>query len=336
MIKFIAIGDPHIADRHMEMTIEALEGAYKVVEKRKDVDFVVVMGDVFDRHNNLKMEHMKIGFDWLQKLAKIKNTFVLIGNHDRVNNRDFLSDIHPFMGMNVENLYIVSRPTIMNMKKIGRSVMFVPYVPPGRFMEAINGYIDTKRKKEPGYHIRSVRDVDLIFAHQEFYDSPCGPVKSIKGDKWDLSYPMVISGHIHSRIRLQENILYTGSLYPITISESNDKGVLVGTYDCRTKNLDAGVTRVVTSTKEILRINASDNDGVTEMVALDRKNTKYIVQGTADEVASIKEKCRGKKLNVVYDVRPIMISMKDESFDEILSHLVTDSELKLLLAEIVG
>lgn len=334
-ISFIAIGDPHISDRHIEMTIEALNNTYEIVKSRKDISFVVVMGDVFDRHNNLKMDHMKIAFDWLKKLSSVIHTYVLVGNHDRISNKDFLSSIHPYMGMSgTDKLRIISSPhiAILGKYKIG----FVPYVPPGRFKEAIDLYINSKVKRGEDRGIRNVKDIDLIFAHQEFYDAPLGPVTSKRGDKWDVSYPMVVSGHIHTRMRLQDNIFYTGSLYPITISEGNDKGVIIGNYNPSNRRLEYTVSKVVTSVKEVHRIKASDQDQVIEMVALDRKNTKYIVQGTPDEVAVVKNKVKGKDINIVYDIRPIYNSSIEHTatFNDILSSLVNDQCLRDLLVEL--
>ncbi len=39
-----------------------------------------------------------------------------------------------------------------------------------------------------------------------------GAIESIEGDKWDHSFPLVISGHIHSEQRPQKNIFYPGSV----------------------------------------------------------------------------------------------------------------------------
>jgi DNA repair exonuclease SbcCD nuclease subunit len=347
MIRFAAIGDPHIADRHMEMSIEAMNGTLKVLEEKKDeYTFIVVMGDVFDRHGTLKLEHMKIVYDWLKKMSCIKQTFVLIGNHDRVHNRDFMSDIHPYMSLHAresvsesketgcKGLYIIHRTSLVTFKDSVHRILFVPYVPPGRFVEAITWYLDEKKKINPNYPVRSINDIDLIFAHQEFYGSPCGPITSIKGDKWNPTYPMVISGHIHTRLRLQDNIYYTGSLYPITISESNDKGVIVGTYTPKTRMLDVVVKKVVESTKVVIRLDATDVDGITEMVSLGRKNTKYIVKGTPDQIALVKERCGDKDINVLYDRRPLEVGDTNETFDDILGSLIRDEEMKRMLSEI--
>lgn len=122
-----------------------------------------------------------------------------------MNNRDFLSSIHPYMGMEDKpgKLYIANVPKVMAItKKVGGvdkvfHILCVPYVEPGRFMEAINLCIQHKHAAGKMLDVKSVSDFALIFAHQEFKGAPLGPVVSTKGDEWPSHYPMVVSGHIH-------------------------------------------------------------------------------------------------------------------------------------------
>ncbi len=57
------------------------------------------------------------------------------------------------------------------------------------------------------------KNVNCIFAHQEFYGCKMGAIESIEGDKWDHSFPLVISGHIHSEQRPQKIFFYPGSVF---------------------------------------------------------------------------------------------------------------------------
>ena len=86
--------------------------------------------------------------------------------------------------------------------------IFVPYVPPGRFEEAL----------------RTLKDdwisASCIFAHQEFAGCKMGAIVSIEGDKWDIKNPIVISGHIHSKQQPQKNIYYSGSAMQHAFGES--------------------------------------------------------------------------------------------------------------------
>ncbi len=54
-----------------------------------------------------------------------------------------------------------------------------------------------------------------------------GAIESIEGDKWDHSFPLVISGHIHSEQRPQKNIFYPGSVIQHAFGESEDNGLLL-------------------------------------------------------------------------------------------------------------
>lgn len=357
-IRFQAIGDPHISKRHLTLSQEAINGTLKLLEKRPDVDIVVIMGDILDRHDDVKLTFQRMAIDWIRKLVSIADreekkvddkgnpcgkkivVAVLIGNHDRPSNQDFFSDTHPFMGMeDIPNrLYIVNKPKAIVVN--GSKVLFMPYVPPGRLLEGFNAYLDTMHKNNKWLSIKSIKDFSLIFAHQEFEGAPYGPIKSTKGDKWPSDFPMVVSGHIHTRMWLQDNILYTGSLYPITTSESNDKGVICGEFDPVTRKIDYKTTRVVMSQKTILRLNAKDADGIREMLNLDREHTKYIIQGSAEEIASLKPKLQGKSINVVYDVRvtepSTLKNQKNISYDEIVRSKATDAGVISLLEEIMA
>lgn len=355
IVRFLVIGDVHIAERHLPLSKEAMNNCINEALKVKDsIQFIVVMGDVFDRHDNVKLRHINYAGIWLQKLAQIKPTIVLIGNHDRVDNKDFCSRIHPLMNLRITTeekaekgtLIFVTKPYILNIK--GKKILFVPYVQPGRFMEAIDMNIKEidilKKKGRTVPDITNVKDYDLIFAHQEFYGVFCGPIASTIGDKWEDDYPMVISGHIHNRHRFKDNIFYTGSLYPITMSESADKGVLCMSYNVNTKQLDYKVTSVVTTLKNIIHIDATDDEKIREMLILDRKYTKYVVKGTYEEIAAIKERVKQQGKNMddfSWNARPVEMTENQRKliklpYLDILKSNLTNNDAKKLFEELMS
>lgn len=341
LLRFHAIGDPHISKRHIGLSMEAIENTIKYINKNPNVHFIVIMGDILDTHDESKLTLQRIAIDWINRLSEKIHTIVLIGNHDRPSNMDMFSETHPFMGMKdiPGKLTIVNKPKALIIKGEDtkpHTVLFMPYVPPGKFISGFNLFLDQMHKVGKWKSIRGIGDFPLVFAHQEFKGAPYGPVVSTKGDVWPDTYGQIISGHIHTRIRLTNNIYYTGSLYPITTAESNDKGIVTCTYNSSTRKLDTKVVRIVMSQKAIYRIKASDSDAVMEMIALDRENTKYIVQGTSDELASIKHQVSGKKLNIAYDARhaePSTVSIMD--YDTILRSKVKDPVVLALLEEIL-
>jgi len=176
-------------------------------------DIIVVMGDVLDRHELFHVVPFTNSIKFLLKLSTYKKTYVLVGNHDRPNNNDFLSDFHPFVGIQSENLIIVNKVLY---QEIGNfRFLFVPYVYPGRFEEAIITIPE----------IPNFTKVDCIFAHQEFYSTKMGAIISTKGDKWPKEYPFVISGHIHDYTRPQDNIVYVGTPLQHAFGDRDDKTI---------------------------------------------------------------------------------------------------------------
>jgi hypothetical protein len=192
----------------------------------------------------------------------------LIGNHDRPNNQVFLTGEHPFIGLiGRPNLFLVSQPLIHS------HFLFVPYVPPGRFKEAIQGF--------------DLKSVDLIFAHQEFMGAKMGAIVSKIGDEWEEDLPPIISGHIHDFQRIQSNILYVGTPMQHAFGDQEDKGVFLftpggndfGKYSFQ--KYDLGIPK-----KKIIRLNCSQ---VKELLALDNhSHYKIVLSGTPYEIKMLK------------------------------------------------
>jgi len=131
--------------------------------------------------------------------------YVLIGNHDRPNNSDFLSDRHFFSALKyVPNITIVDRVVHLDHEASGHQFLFVPYVPNGRFADALATSL-----------FGSISEISVIFAHQEFRTCTLNKltpdVTSQDGDVWAPTAPFIVSGHIHDHQFLQGNILYPGT-----------------------------------------------------------------------------------------------------------------------------
>jgi hypothetical protein len=123
------------------------------------------------------------------------------------NNQQFLNGNHWMNGMKEwDNVTIVD--TIVPLEVDDKLFLFCPYVPNGRFEEALDTY-------EGDW-----KDASCIFAHQEFRGCKMGAIISIDGDNWKESYPHVISGHIHSRQKIQDNVYYPGSAMQHAFGES--------------------------------------------------------------------------------------------------------------------
>jgi hypothetical protein len=210
-VTILTIGDPHFKITNIEDSKAFVE---KCVLKAKEIspDAIVVLGDILDRHANIHTIPLTLAMEFLDKLRKISKLFLLIGNHDRINNSDFCSKYSPFFSCKFwENTWVADVPISFSLSNF--SFVFVPYVYPGRFIEALTEWnIDYLKAK-------------AIFAHQEFRNCRMGAIVSENGDEWPEDAPLVISGHIHNAQRLQRNIIYVGIPMQHSFGDSTEKTI---------------------------------------------------------------------------------------------------------------
>lgn len=226
MFKVIAIGDPHFRTKYIQVIEKFAEQTLEHIERVKP-DLVVVLGDTLHHHEKTDSECHTRAVKWFMAISKLTKLVVLIGNHDRRNNSDFQSDVHFFTGLqNETNIWVVDK-TVRLEFDISQSTsdeklefVFVPYVAPGRFKEALDSL---EVKIEYRWPL-------AIFAHQEFKGAKMGAIVSVHGDEWPVENPFIISGHIHECQMPQSNILYCGTPYQTTYSESTGKGLYLFNY----------------------------------------------------------------------------------------------------------
>jgi DNA repair exonuclease SbcCD nuclease subunit len=235
MVSVLCIGDPHIKVNNMvdsETMIEKLE----ILAKERRPDFIVCMGDVLDRHSNIHVSCLMMAEKMVERLSQIAPFFLLIGNHDRPNNSNFLTNEHPFNAMKKwPNVYIID--TTFSYTFNNKKFLFVPYVPPGRLEEAIKISIEA-----------DIKSYSLFFVHQELLNCKMGAIISTVGDKWDLENPLLISGHIHEYDLLQPNIVYIGTPFQHTY---NEQGKTVSIFNFEEEKwvqerIDLGLKKKVT------------------------------------------------------------------------------------------
>lgn len=216
------IGDIHIKINNERETNILMLDIIDIISNN-DIAFVVIMGDTLDNHGKIDMECLCRASDLFDTIITTgKHLFVLIGNHDRKNNRDFMSNRHPFRGWdNQPGITIVNRPfvydfPISNLGFDSNHVMkfcFVPFVPNGMYMEALkvaNVNID---------------EITTFFSHQEFENCRMNKLSNSKCDVWKIEYPLNISGHDHIFLAVQENLHYLDTPFQTTYTDSPDKGV---------------------------------------------------------------------------------------------------------------
>jgi DNA repair exonuclease SbcCD nuclease subunit len=218
-IRLLVIGDLHIKKTNLSIIDTLLIRILKVI-RSTTCDAVVILGDTLHTHEKISMEALSKATHFLKTLTEVVNVFLLIGNHDRINNSDFLSSKHPFEALKMwKNIWIIDRPR--HFKIAEKNFVFVPYVSCGRFHEALD------LLKESVH----MSDITCIFAHQEFRGAQMGAIKSTVGDKWDKENALVVSGHIHQYQVLQNNLIYVGTPYMSKYGEKDNKVILLMTFE---------------------------------------------------------------------------------------------------------
>ncbi len=160
-LRILTIGDIHFKTNNVKETQDMCDKILELLS-REHVDLIFVMGDTLDRHENIHVVPFTQSIKFIEQLSKLKKTYLLIGNHDRPNNADFLSDYHPFNGLKgKDNLIVVDN--VISTKHDNINILSVPYVFPGRFMEAINTNKDV-----------NIKEIDITLDEQDFCKK-CSP-----------------------------------------------------------------------------------------------------------------------------------------------------------------
>lgn len=275
-MRVLCIGDPHFrVDNIME--IDQFISKLIPLISEKNPDFIVVLGDLLHTHERLHTIALNKAYEFINKLRAYAKTFVLVGNHDYIQNQQFLTENHWMNGMKEwENVTIVD--TVVAYENF----VFCPYVPPGRFEEALNTNQLCDWQKST-----------CIFAHQEFYGCKMGAIISVEGDKWDENLPFIVSGHIHSKQMPQSNIYYTGSAMQHAFGESEQNIIPIfnfnkdGTYTLEEIDLELKRKKIVYMTMDSIE-SFSQSRCSDEL--------KIMLSGNYDEFKAFKKGEKYKKL----------------------------------------
>lgn len=323
----IFIGDPHIKTDNIPEVELFIERMINLAEE-KHPDIICIGGDILDTHERLHSMAMNKACEFIEHMRNIAKTYVLVGNHDMYSNGQFLNENHWMNCLKeMHNVVIVDKVVTETIK--GEKFVFCPYVYPGRFVEALNTL-------KEGW-----RDASGIFAHQEFAGCKMGAIISVEGDKWPLDYPYVISGHIHSRQIIQDNVYYTGAAMQHAFGESEKNIIAHLTFDgaeYEREEIDLGLPR-----KKIVYMDVEDLD--TYQAPTTEDQIKVTVSGSYDQFKALKKTKKYKKLlddgvKVVFKPKKIKRKKKDgeatveeeapithgQDFNTILNNIILDQK----------
>ena len=319
-VSFIVIGDPHIKIENLKEFDQFMSKLINLIIE-KNPTFIVILGDVLHNHERIHTITLNKAYDFIDRLRKIKKTFVLVGNHDMISCSQFLSENHWMNALKEwDNVTIVDKivKEVIFIEEKEHYFYFTPYVPPGRFIEALNTY-DTNWK-----------DASIIFAHQEFFGCKMGAIVSVEGDKWDSSYPEIISGHIHSRQFIQNNIYYTGSAMQNAFGES-EKNIIAFVTQYKSSKYKLEEIELNLPKKKIIYMKVDDLEDYKI------KNTedeyKLSISGNYEEFKAIKKTKKFKELEksgvkIVFKANKVEAKIDGEIRSELENNTKKEDEMQ--------
>ena len=210
-MKGLVIGDQHFKVDNIDQ-VEVFIEKLKEFLNENTFDFIVSGGDLLDTHERLHTLALNKADEYLKLLASHAKTFVLVGNHDMINPSQFLTTNHwlnVYKGWS-ERLIVVDK--VVSHKVNNKNILFCPYVPDGRFIEALTTF-DTF----------DFKDADVIFGHQTLDGVKMGAITAENVEKWEEQYPNVVAFHVHDGQNVQENLFYTGSCMQHSFGENGSK-----------------------------------------------------------------------------------------------------------------
>jgi 3',5'-cyclic AMP phosphodiesterase CpdA len=338
-VKVLFIGDPHFKIKNVEYIPLFISRIMSVV-KRNHLDFIVVAGDLLDNHDKVDVEPLNLAIEFIDTLRHKIKTFVLVGNHDYKNNQQFLTNHHWMNALKwMDNVTIVDQIVEYYVEKNHKKFyfLFVPYVPPGRFIEAI----ETKISMD------NIKNFKGVFAHQEFYGCKMGPIESNCGDQWNTDWPLVVSGHIHNKQWSQANIYYPGSAMQHAFGQSVENTITVLSFGHLQLDYEEIDLKMPKLTIKYLSI----SDAMKPLKYTNREFRKYklVLEGSQEECQTFKKNIRYKQLleegfKISFKIKNIMVNKSLDSLDsqkkfiDILNQKIKDEcdpELDTILKKFV-
>jgi DNA repair exonuclease SbcCD nuclease subunit len=346
-LNVLCIGDIHIQTSNTVDIRIFIKKLLDYIETHNEkIDFIILMGDILHTHERLHTIPFNIANELFEKLSLLKPLYVLVGNHDYINNSQFLSDNH-WMNCfkNKYNIHIIDKVTLYNNNNI--NIIMSPYVPDGRFIEALNTTLNFDWKQS-----------NCIFGHQLLDGVKMGAILTENVEKWEETYPYLISGHIHDKQKVQNNLYYTGSSMQHAFGESYDKTISLVKINTNSNkiinieeiDLNLPKKQILYYDIEDLDINKSLNENenilkkLIDMIENSKQNNihyKITISGSFEQYKVFKTKPVFLKLQqndtkVVFKNKLVDILNKKKLFDETkISQNFKNVELKDILYNLI-
>jgi DNA repair exonuclease SbcCD nuclease subunit len=321
-MNILYVGDLHIQINNFD-EIDLLLQEIKNTTQNNPVESIVLLGDILHTFEKVLSPCLNKACSFIKQCSDIAHTYVLVGNHDYINNGQCLTEQHwlnPLKQWN--NITIVDK--IVTDKTL--NVLLCPYIPNGKLVKYLN--------EEPYW-----KEYKVVFCHQEFKGAKMGAFISTEGDEWNDEYPLVISGHIHEEQRPFKNVYYVGS--PLQHGYNDcDRDKVFGLVTLEEK-VEPYITRIpVLSIPKKCLYKTNIKDITTSKKKYD-KNTKIVLNETPENFSVFKttEQYKnmvnnGVQFKLQKNIQKIEKERKIGNFKDILTGLVLESKNENVLLEL--
>ena len=122
-VKILFIGDPHIQVNNIPEVEIFMERLINLATKREP-DLIIIAGDLLHTHERLHTLALNKAYEMVNDMRLIAKTYVLVGNHDYIQNQQFLTQNHWMTGLKEwKNTVIVD--TVLSETIRGEKFIFV-------------------------------------------------------------------------------------------------------------------------------------------------------------------------------------------------------------------
>lgn len=324
-LKFLVIGDPHFKVDNTEQSQMFTQWIDKfLTEHGSQFHSVIILGDVLHTHEKLHTLSLNTALEFITVVTKHCHTYCLVGNHDLINNSVFLpTDSSKPHWMNCLKQWnrVTVVDSVIRLEHDSGTVVMCPYVPDGRFVEALNTLNDWKSS-------------DLVIGHQLLDGAKMGAITVCDVERWEQYYPMCILGHVHDKQDIQPNLVYIGTPMQHAFGESSDKTIAIVSVE--NSAVDIEYIPVGVKTKKILYTTLDE----LSSIKTEDPNTEYkiVIQDDPDKIKAFKKTQKFKE--IADKVRKVQFKSVDRpeqimpekvnNFEEVLLNVVSQQSDPML------
>lgn len=277
--RVLLIGDPHLkvsriddAKEFLDKLLAEIHNNAQIKEGSERYSKIIILGDLFDTFAVIRSEILSLWYSFALEASRIigqNNLIMIVGNHDYAGAKGGTHALESLKGL----ARIIDEVDIIQIG--GVDCYFLPFKRENEDFERVTAAMSPGR---------------ILFCHQSFngatfengfYDPHGANPESVS------HLAKVISGHIHSRQSVGQNIYYPGTPFQQSFGEAGqEKGLVVVDIGSEVEELVSVVKSVDLDMPKfhVLKFN-SVSEAVLPKAANPRDSYKIVAPGSPQEIA---------------------------------------------------